>query len=199
MSDYLPAAALTKAQRAYLKGEKDYNPATERDIQSRIRERYYASLLDFALLAEECPIEELDEALNSGRPDDAPDDPKELAYPRGGFPAFATLIYLAHRDVEPESPERPDGWRTAMDVENGIETALVDRLGIDAEVSVEIEVERREGLASLGDKTDELADLSADQLTNLLRAGEITGDEHAQAWVKKQERGDFDDGPTDAD
>jgi|APHM01.1.fsa_nt_gi hypothetical protein len=66
----------------------------------------------------------------------------------------------------------------------------VDRLRIDAEVSVEIEVERREDLASLAD--GDLADLFTDQLTNLLKRGEITGDEHAQAWVEKDERGDFD-------
>jgi hypothetical protein len=190
MSNDLPAATLTNAQRAYLRGEREYNSAHEREIRTRIRERYYASLLDFSLLARECSVEDLDTALETGRPDEAPDDPQELAYPEGALEDLVTLIYLAHRDVEQEG-ESSDGWRTAMDVENGIKTALVDRLGVDAEVSVEIEVERRDALSALADETDDLADLSGEQLTDLLRAGEITGDDHARAWVRKQERGDF--------
>lgn len=191
MGNYLPSAVLTKAQRAYLRGEKDYNRATERDVRARIRERYYASLLDLGLLARECPIEELDEALETGRPEEAPDDPEELAYPMGALPDLVTLIYLAHRDVEAEPPAQSDGRRTAVDVESGIKMALIGRLGIDAELSVTIEVSRRTNLAALADETADLADLSAQQLTDLLKADEITGGEHARAWSRKQERGDF--------
>jgi hypothetical protein len=52
MADDRPASVLTDAQRAYLRGEKDYRPAVERDLQSRLRKRVRAAVEDLALLVE---------------------------------------------------------------------------------------------------------------------------------------------------
>jgi hypothetical protein len=62
-SEERPAALLTKAQREYLRGEKDYAPSTERDIRSRIRDRVRDGLADLELLVEYLPDEELEEAI----------------------------------------------------------------------------------------------------------------------------------------
>lgn len=57
--DEEPAALLTQAQRAYLRGEKDYRPSVERQVKTRIRRRVQTALeTDFALLADEFDLEE---------------------------------------------------------------------------------------------------------------------------------------------
>lgn len=54
MADDPEAAVLTQAQRAYLRGEKDYVPSTARQVRNRIRRRVETSLaVDLPLLVDE--------------------------------------------------------------------------------------------------------------------------------------------------
>jgi len=54
MGDDPEAAVLTQAQRAYLRGEKDYVPSTARQVRNRIRQRVETSLaVDLPLLVDE--------------------------------------------------------------------------------------------------------------------------------------------------
>lgn len=180
-----PAALLTEAQRDYLRGEKDYAPSAERDIRSRIRERVQASMFDLALVANNLPLDDLDKALSE--PDWFEPEPGSMLPLGSCMPRLATLLYLYNRDRETQAEGQPDGWATANAVKGGIEAALT-RMSVSYEsVDVSIEVDRGDDLETLADR-DDLSTLSRDQLTQLLRAGLITGDEHAEAWVKKTEQ-----------
>lgn len=182
------AALLTKAQRGLIRGEKTYSQSAEREIRRRIRHRLYNGILDLTLIARELPVEEIDQAF-ANTPANTPKAPV-VADPTAAMTDFNAIQYLVHREVEQEG-DAPEGWRLAMDVENGLELALTERLGVDADISVDIEITRRGGLEELAQATDDLTTLSIDQLSRLLKKGHITSDEHAAAFRQKSESGDI--------
>jgi len=188
MEEQRAAAMLTKAQRRWIHGEVDYRGSAKRDLMRRIRQRLYNSVLDFSLIAREYPVSEIDRAFENIP--EATREPPEEGHAQAAMADFFALKYLVHRDLEQEG-NAPEGWRMAMDVENGLELALTERLDVDAEVSVDIEINRRGDLETLAKTTDDYSKLKIDQLSKLLKKDYITSDEHAEAWRRKSERGDI--------
>jgi hypothetical protein len=188
MAEQRKSAMLTKAQRRWIHDEVDYRGTAKRDLMQRTRERIYNSMLDLSLIAREYSIEELDKAFEN-IPNDTREPPEE-PHAAEAMADFFALKYLVHRDLEQEG-NAPEGWRMAMDIENGLELALTERLDVDAAVSVEIEITRRGDLETLAQTTDDYSQLTIDQLSKLLKKGYITSDEHAEAWRQKTERGDI--------
>lgn len=184
------AALLTNAQRAYIRGEKDYKNQVEGDMIRRIRGRLYNAMIDLSLVAREFPVDEIDAAFES--PPSGTPDPPEQPHAAEAMADFFALKYLVHRDIEQEGG-RPEGWRFAMDAENGLELALTDRLGVDADVSVDVDITRRGRLKKLIDGTDDYADLTLDQLEALRQNDLIDPSEFGEAFMRKDTRGDFDD------
>jgi hypothetical protein len=138
------------------------------------------------LLIDESELSEIDEGLSE--PEEYEGQPGTSPPVAESMKSLPALLYLYHREIELESDEKSDGWRTAKDVETGLETAL-HRMGIDGEVDVSIDVERGPELSELTDGM-ELTDLSYRQLTELERAGEIGIDQYVRAYREKVERGD---------
>jgi hypothetical protein len=104
---------------------------------------------------------------------------------------FFALKYLVHREIEQEA-DAPEGWRFAMDAKNGLELAF-KRLDVAADVSVDVEINRQGDLKDIAENTDDYSTLSLDRLDELFSGDFISGDEYGQAFIKKDERGDFDD------
>jgi len=178
-----PVSVLTTAQREYLRGERDVDGADERMMRSRIRGRLKAAIFDLSLVANTLPRDDLDEALSE--PDDYDAVLGSSPPIIGRMYALPMLLYLFNREREANTPDRPDGWRTGIFVESGIESALT-RMGVGYDsVDVSIEVTRAAPLEALAER--DLTSLTKPQLTQLLRAGLISGDEHAQAWNDARE------------
>jgi hypothetical protein len=188
MEEQRKSALLTKAQRRWIHGEVDYRGTAKGKLERRIRDRLYNSMLDLSLIARKYPIEELDKAFEN-IPKGTREPPEE-SHAVEAMADFFALKYLVHRDLEQEGNE-PDGWRMAMDIEGGLELALTERLDVDAQVSVNIEITRRGDLETLAKTTDDYSLLTIDQLSKLLKKDYITSDEHAEAWRRKSERGDI--------
>jgi hypothetical protein len=178
--DLRDTALLTQAQRALLRGEKNYSQRTERQIRSRIRNRLYNGILDLSLLRQKLTIEEIDQAF-ADPPDNVPgpSGPPGTGRAGGAMTNIFEIAYLLYREVE-QKGDPPEGWRTEMGVQNAINSVLID-LGVDADVSVDIEVNRRDGFAALAQSTDDLSELSINQLTGLFKNGHITAEEHTAA------------------
>jgi hypothetical protein len=189
MSERDPAM-LTDAQREFIKGNKDYGRKTREDMIRRIRARLYNSMIDLSLAVREFPVDEIDTAFESPPP--GTPGPPDQPHATEAMSDFFALKYLVHRDVELEGG-RPEGWRFAMDAENGLELALTELLGVDADVSVDVDITRRGRLESLVEGTDDYADLTLDQLEALRQADLITSSEFGEAFMRKDTRGDFDD------
>lgn len=174
-NDERPAALLTNAQRAYLRGEKEYRPSAERDVRQRIRERLRAGIFDLQMIVSLIPLTDLDKALTEPVDELEPGMTMPLTNAMSALPA---LIYLNHRETEPKTKGRPDGWRTAYDIEEGIKTALA-RMGVGYEtIEVDIRVERGRDLDEI---EGDLANLDRDELGQLHRAGVIDTSEFADA------------------
>jgi hypothetical protein len=174
-------ALLTQAQRGLLRGEKSYSQRAERQMRSRIRNRLYNGIVDLSLLRQKLTIEEIDQAFA-----DPPEKISESSGPPGtgraggAMTKIFEIAYLLYRDIE-QKGDPPEGWRTEMGVQNAINSVLID-LGVDADVSVDIEVTRRDdGFAALAQSTDDLSELSITQLTGLFKNGHITAEEHTAA------------------
>jgi hypothetical protein len=183
------AALLTNAQRAYIKGEKEYRGKVEQDMIRRIRARLYNSMLDLSLAVREFPIDEIDTAFESPPP--GTPGPPEQPHATEAMSDFFALKYLVHRDIELESGQT-EGWRLAMDAEDGLELALNDLLGVNATVSVDVDITRRGRLENLAEETDDYADLSLDQLEALRQNEYIAPSDYAEAFLTKDKRGDLD-------
>ncbi|MFC6823743.1 hypothetical protein [Halopelagius fulvigenes] len=186
-----PAAILTTAQREYLTGEREVEGATERMLRGRIRDRLQVSIFDLAVIVNEMSLDDLDEALSE--PDGYESNSGTTPPLNARMYSLATLLYLYHREGEVAGEGQSDGWLTALDIEEGIRRALT-RMGVSYnDVNVSIDVDRAEDLETLADRED-LASLSREQLTQLLTAGLISGDEHAEAWMEKRSREHAEDG-----
>lgn len=177
-----PRGILTDVDRDFLELSEDERKEEYKDHarfkrRREIRKRLYNAILDVPIIVAGMPLTDLDEALSDPEGDGS--DPPPVANHITALPA---LLYLYHRKQEPRGMG-PDGWRTAIDVMDGIKQAL-SRMGIAYEsVSVDIEVDRGPELGTLADK--DLDELSKDQLTQLHRAGLIDSDTFADAWTEK--------------
>lgn len=92
-SDDRPAALLTQAQREYLRGEKDYRPAAERGVRSRIRERARGALFDLQLLFESLDEEDLRKVFQPPEGGDSGDVATAIENTLG-------LLYLGSLELE---------------------------------------------------------------------------------------------------
>ena len=181
-----PSALLTDRQRKVLLGESDLGDRGERAARTRIRKRLRASIFDLHIIVSALPLDDLDRALS---------EPEDYEFELGTQPplinnieALPALLYLYHREDEIASPNQTDGWRTALDVEEGIKTALT-RMDITYNsIDVQIEVDRGPDLAEQSE--GDLADLSRGQLGQLHRAGYIDDDEFANAVIEHHQRED---------
>jgi hypothetical protein len=97
-----PAALLTNAQRAYLRGEREYSSSAERDVKQRIRDRVTESIKDFSLLFEHWHQEEREKVFtpsddNRGEFEDGLIDLLALIYMEQSVmsPSFEVLIRRA--------------------------------------------------------------------------------------------------------
>ena len=179
------SAVLTQAQREYIRGEKDYRPAVEREVKRRIEDRIQASIFDIELLANEYPLAGLDEGL--AEPDWWDGGPVSIPPVERAISSLAALIYLRARDTEEivaEQDGRSHGYRTALHIRGGIETALT-RLGVAAEdISVDIEVQRGEDLETIAEQGD-LSNVGRKQLARMNLEGLISEQEFNKAMTQR--------------
>ncbi|WP_423744771.1 hypothetical protein V5735_01630 (plasmid) [Haladaptatus sp. SPP-AMP-3] len=183
MPDDLQNSILTQRMRDYLQGEGYDDHDAERMTRKRIRERLRASIFDIQLIASELPLHDLDKAFTE--PEEREIEPGFQLPLANSVSALPMLLYLIHREAEmnPNTPNK--GWRTELEVESGIEKALV-RLGESYEaVDVNITIEGGVPLKELAES--ELASLSTDMLKQLLAADEITSEEFAEATIQKSQ------------
>ncbi|GGN27021.1 hypothetical protein [Halarchaeum nitratireducens] len=180
MSEDRPAALLTNAQRAYLRGEKDYRPSVERDVKKRIRNRLHAGVLDLSLAFQQLSLEEIDTALSESPDFDKGDT---LEVPPAFFDVIG-LIYLVDRRQELNGPH--EGWFMETKVETGIERAF-GKIGVSySMIDVEIDIERGQDLENLAEE-ETLADLPINTLKQMLFADVIDEEEFAKATLEKSE------------
>jgi hypothetical protein len=83
-----PAALLTKAQRAYLRGDRDYSPSGEREVTVRMRKRVANAIEDFTLLFEYWDEEEREKVFT-------PSEDRERAFENGLVDLLA-LVYMEY-------------------------------------------------------------------------------------------------------
>lgn len=180
-----PAAVLTTAQREYIFGQRELSGAKERATKSRIRQRIRAALLDFLILTRTCPDEEIEKI----RPESGE---KALA-----SEALAAMLYLlqpengavAEHFIEEGDPSEVDArasW-TESDVSRGIKNAIKHRENVDADVETSITVDRGVDLEELAGS--DLAELSREQLDDLLVTGTISREDYAKAIEQQIEGG----------
>lgn len=165
-----PAALLTKAQRAYLRGERtDYSPSAERDVRQRIRTRLRASVSDISLIIKEMELKEIKKAVER----DGSDWSNLVALvvvANEYLPEYGTGVQGSDPPQEPESTIR-----------SGITTGL-HRLGYTWK-EVVVKIDRGDPLEELAEK--DLADLSLDEIDHLLTAGLITREERAKEELRR--------------
>lgn len=182
----LPSALLTPRQREILLGEDNIGERANRAARARIRERLQASVFDLQLIVSALPLKEIDKALSE--PDDYELEPGSRPPLANSMHALPVLLYLYHREQEITAQNAPDGWRTSLDIERGVENALT-RMGVSYdEVSNELRVVRGPDLEELSQ--GDLMALSNDQLGQLHRAGLITSDQFVDAAWRIKQQGD---------
>lgn len=170
--DEISAALLTKAQRAYLRGEKDYRPSVEREVRSRIRKRVYASFFDLALLAYNLPDEDYDRIM----------DDLGVHEPTGMMDTNQTLN-IPHSMLRAISfPFR--NHKTETDFESTIAFALreeFNRRGSAPDIEVTVNIKQPETI-----ERDELerrleaGDISQSEIGSLFRQGKVSFDDFVQ-------------------
>lgn len=171
-----PSALLTNAQRAWFRGEKEYQPAVERDLRSRIRDRIRAGVQDFTLIIEHLDLADIKKALETPAQDEAEVE--------NGLVSMMALVYLFITDHDkPNWVESEDLF--AKRIERAVTIALNQRGESVKNVEVGIEIDR-------GDPFDDLLgkgiqELSYDELTQLNRVGEIDDDAYIDEIIQRRE------------
>lgn len=181
-----PTAILTDAQRAFLRGEKDYTRQGKSTARRRIQARIRAAMHDLALLTESLNSNEIGMIY-------APDTGEE---PAPAWPLAAFLYATRDNDIVPVDireergskplPKKTYDWRAdsiAREVERGVSKAIAARELTPAR-SVKCDIDIKPGL-SLPDHADTLADLSRDELDALFSDGEIDRDTYADAMADR--------------
>lgn len=174
-----PAALLTEAQRAYLRGEKEYRPSVESKVRQRIRERINASIDDISLLVEQLPPEELEKAVEEAT--------KDGAHTWGDLVSLVVLCdeflwgYGTGVQGEAEYGVPPRGLE--FEIEDGIAKGL-RKLGHSWR-SIDVAIEPGGPLDELIQKG--LEELSEAELQQLWGANKITQEELRAELVRRSE------------
>lgn len=164
---------LTQAQRAYLKGEKEYRPSVERDVRKRIRDRLRGSFQDSQLIFQYLPHEDIKTALGLGE-DHAVGMP-EIATARINMLALIHLSGCLNDGIE-------TGTRgLGNQLERAISMSLVGQEKEIQSVSVDIEAEYSEISEDLT-PAEMAKTYSLQQLHDLAAAGTIDDETFAQVW-----------------
>jgi hypothetical protein len=189
-----PAATLTNAQRAYLRGEKDYKPSVENDIRSRIRHRISASIHDLGLIADAAAQGDLDVAESIG---------SDSGAPVWALPAILFLwtnsnkmagldLFSDEWDPEPEAQTDLNRRTEMFDTQTrrGIQTVLkADPPGQTiTELNNELTIELGPDLTDVAE--EDLPSLPRTHLDELLRKEEIDEETYAKAVKKRFDRVD---------
>jgi len=169
-----PSALLTKAQRAYLRGERpDYSPSAERDVKRRIRDRIRASAADASLIIEEVEPDEIEKAA------------EEAATNASALVALAVLI----EELSPNygtgvegADDNPLETTVSAGIQNGFRKLGHSWRGID------VTVKRGDPLDELAER--ELSTLSLNELDQIFMAGRITREEYSQENIRRYNEGD---------
>lgn len=168
---------LTPTDREFLLGESEIESKSqsERNARARIRKRLRNAVLDFPILLEHLEDRDLKQVF----------DPDVLWHEIDvAIPAGIGLLYLDDEEV----------FETR--VLHGIKSAEI-RKGYDADVTVDIEVDRElsidrlaERVAEAGDETD----VTVRQLNVLLEAGEIDPERYGRLVKKRLKEGTIKEG-----
>jgi hypothetical protein len=188
MSDYdRGSAALTPAQREYLRGESDIenNSSRERAIRARLRERLRYSILDLALVQNSIEPDDLEGAFED--PELTEDNYQNIIHIFNQAASVFALMFdglsrnskYAHATTsDTEVDERMIEMFESY-VSDGLEK-MYNKRGLNVEgIDVAIEVDLGDSLTELAEH--DLSTLSRDELDQLLYAGEITFDEYTNA------------------
>lgn len=174
-----PASVLTPTQREYFFGDGEPSESGKRALLRRIRQRITAGLWDFSLLVRTLPDEEIRKIS-----DENPSGPQDSAI--GFFYAAQPRTGVINEDLikggNPTGIDRRARWMETK-MERGIAYAISVREGVEADVDVSINVDRKQNLEELAE--GDLADLSRDQLDTMLVAGIISRHEYAEANARR--------------
>lgn len=172
-----PAALLTNAQRAYLRGEKEYSASAERDLRARIRERIRATIVDLSLLLDTTDPEELEQSLDLVEQREAHLDGVSAGLTDGIAFLFAANA-AAYRGNDVTDPEMYETL-VAESVRRTCRHAGVaaDRVAVDVEI---------EGATPLEEfKVEDLADMPLSALRQRYLAGLISEEQFDRALDAK--------------
>lgn len=164
-NDDRPRGILNSRERRYLRGESDIDPksAEERAIRQTIRKHLQHALLDFQLIRRSLDERDRDQLVPDSSPRD--DDPLRRSAIRGGLTSMLAFAFqLEEHEAE-----------FAESLEHGIEWA-VQESGWQAEVDVDIDVQRTERLDDIHERVQEKggsALTTQDDLMALLLTGRI--------------------------
>lgn len=165
--DDRPAALLTKAQRAYIQGERDYRPSAEREVKKRIRSRIRASLADIELINRELELDELEKAVENGG------NPSDLV-------AFAVVI----EEIAPDYGTGVQGAEPSPEPETMLQVGVMDALRLLGQSweEIMITIDRGDPLEELAEKDP--STLTGDELDQLLAADLLSREEYALAILE---------------
>lgn len=168
---------LGRSDRKFLVGDSDIEPKSqsERNARARIRDRLRNAILDFPILLEHLEDRDLEQVL---QPDVLYNDVT------AAIPAAIGLLYLDDEEV----------FQTR--VQQGIKKAEV-RKGWDADVTVDIDVERKTSVEDLADRVAETGihtDVSVKGLNVLLKAGEIDPELYGRVVERRLREGTLSEG-----
>ena len=186
------SSVLTNSLRKYLLGGKQ--ASNESEYRSRIRDGVYMSVLDYHLILNELPIDDIRKSL-SERENVIDDDrvlefkdpePDVLQKFGTALPSLFGLPYIKVYADERKAENQPLGWKMELYVERGIRRAL-NRMGESVtSVDVDIDIQLGEPLEDIADS--DLTELDHDTLSQLRKGGYISDDQFAETWVAIKER-----------
>lgn len=184
--DERPNSLLTKSQREYLRGEKDYSPSTERKTRERIRDRTAAGVSDLKLLSDTLGPDDWDlifadfaeytgfhEKLEERERDDSPLHGARMrgdVHDRGrlmtrSLHGTAEFLYIALREHGGGLGAFEYVLETAI---QNVETTRSERAQVDVEISIEYKPRPEELLDQLWAGEG----LTEEEIQTLLEAGE---------------------------
>ena len=184
-----PTGILTKTQRKFLTGEKEYSGeyAKQQRYQRRIsiEDRLRNAIRDFRTLNATLSDNSIDKALRDEYDDDIP--PDEKMHVANSLESVFALFYrgLKHSDIYYESPMRS----YEEFIEGGLKNALNKEGKSVKNISVSIDIEEGPKLGQYREK-DKITHAEAKQM---LQGGELSIEEYIQLSNSSPEDVNFDD------
>jgi len=164
---------LTKDDREYLTGEKEYsNKQSEIDARYRIRNRVKNSILDFTILLVNLPEKDREQIFHSNTPDENQQQSldefqkfiKQTKFVRGIEHALG-FIYMGVSDLD---------WEFEKILEAGIRNAEEKQGRIVDDVSVNVRINYSEpDVDELINRFQNGDELTAEEIRTLIRSGEF--------------------------